>query len=268
MNELMRSCAMGLILSLFSSPLPEVQKEPVAYLYNGVILPALPEWDRETYPYLVIDYFSGDAYACHEVPTAQKTFMPTIKLQAPYLHSKLYTDYAQTHEYWQEWVEMQEDGSFSRMATYVLSSCDILYESDGSVYASASPILTPTPMHLPITLFDGTVTTEQDENASHPVAQLNDLQYSVAVGDTLRITYDGNMTTHTIKADLYEEGDDTVNDAWVGNPALHPYAELGSDDGDDMLIYSFARNTVSWYGYLATRAEGAHSLKIELIAIV
>ena len=46
MNGKMRSSVMGLILSLFSSPLPEVQKEPVAYLYNGVRLPALPEWDN------------------------------------------------------------------------------------------------------------------------------------------------------------------------------------------------------------------------------
>ena len=29
---------------------------PIAYLYNGVQLPALPEWDKETYPY---------AYICH-----------------------------------------------------------------------------------------------------------------------------------------------------------------------------------------------------------
>lgn len=54
MNGKMRSSAMGLILSLFSSPLPEVQKEPVAYLYNGVRLPKLPEWDREKYPYAYI----------------------------------------------------------------------------------------------------------------------------------------------------------------------------------------------------------------------
>lgn len=27
--------------------------EPVAYLYNGVRLPKLPEWDRNTYPYAV-----------------------------------------------------------------------------------------------------------------------------------------------------------------------------------------------------------------------
>ena len=59
MNEKMRSSVMGLILGQFSSPLPEVQKEPVAYLYNGVRLPALPEWDREKYPFAVIWYTPG-----------------------------------------------------------------------------------------------------------------------------------------------------------------------------------------------------------------
>lgn len=54
MNEKMRSCVMGLILGQFSSPLSMAQKEPVAYLYNGVRLPKLPEWDRETYPYALI----------------------------------------------------------------------------------------------------------------------------------------------------------------------------------------------------------------------
>lgn len=29
-------------------------REPVAYLYNGVRLPKLPEWDKEAYPYAVI----------------------------------------------------------------------------------------------------------------------------------------------------------------------------------------------------------------------
>lgn len=57
MTRNMRSCVMGLILGQFSSPLPAVQREPVAYLYNGVRLPKLPEWNREKHPYaLLIDW--------------------------------------------------------------------------------------------------------------------------------------------------------------------------------------------------------------------
>lgn len=31
-----------------------VEKQPIAYLFNGVQMPPLPEWDREMYPYAAI----------------------------------------------------------------------------------------------------------------------------------------------------------------------------------------------------------------------
>ncbi len=34
-------------------------KEPIAYLYNGVRLQPLPEWDKETYPYATISQGFG-----------------------------------------------------------------------------------------------------------------------------------------------------------------------------------------------------------------
>ena len=40
----------GIILERLS----RTSRTPVAYLYNGVRLPALPEWDREAYPFAVI----------------------------------------------------------------------------------------------------------------------------------------------------------------------------------------------------------------------
>lgn len=39
------------------------QKEPVAYLYNGVKLPPLPEWDKTKYPYAYIALHTGRQYA-------------------------------------------------------------------------------------------------------------------------------------------------------------------------------------------------------------
>ena len=35
--------------------------EPIAYLYNGVRLPALPEWDKTVYPYAVIGWLYKDS---------------------------------------------------------------------------------------------------------------------------------------------------------------------------------------------------------------
>lgn len=44
----------GLALGLTGAPLPIGGREPVAYLYNRVRLPPLPEWDKEAYPYAFI----------------------------------------------------------------------------------------------------------------------------------------------------------------------------------------------------------------------
>lgn len=38
------------------------EKEPIAYLYNGVQLPPLPEWDKETYPYCIITAIGAKYY--------------------------------------------------------------------------------------------------------------------------------------------------------------------------------------------------------------
>lgn len=66
MTDKMRSFAAGVIMGLCGKalPIPGSKREPVAYLYNGVRLPGLPEWDRETYPYAVIvqNNLSGDYF--------------------------------------------------------------------------------------------------------------------------------------------------------------------------------------------------------------
>ena len=50
----------GIILALVSPPIPHVvRKQPIAYSYNGVILPKLPEWDKTVYPYAVIGKVSN-----------------------------------------------------------------------------------------------------------------------------------------------------------------------------------------------------------------
>ena len=60
----------GIILALVSPPIPHVVKrEPIAYSYNGVILPKLPEWDREKYPYAVIGLLDGVYYFTYHYTT-------------------------------------------------------------------------------------------------------------------------------------------------------------------------------------------------------
>ncbi len=44
----------GFAIGLCGKPLPIIKKTPIGYSYNGVVLPELPEWDKETYPYAYI----------------------------------------------------------------------------------------------------------------------------------------------------------------------------------------------------------------------
>ena len=37
-------------------PTPPTDPAPTTYLYNGIELPALPEWDKQTYPYAFIEH--------------------------------------------------------------------------------------------------------------------------------------------------------------------------------------------------------------------
>jgi len=63
----------GLILGLASPPIPHVVRIPTAYSYNGTVLPKLPEWDRETYPYAFIAQISSSYRLIASVYPVRKT---------------------------------------------------------------------------------------------------------------------------------------------------------------------------------------------------
>ena len=131
MNELMRSSVMGLLLGQFSSPLPISQKEPVAYLYNGVRLPALPEWDRETYPYAVI---IGEGYLW------VTSVIPTVGYGATDISGKHEVYSAQDGKY----VKTSEGDKANNInALPIWGSVDIYYDdyvpdAGGTVFLAAS----------------------------------------------------------------------------------------------------------------------------------
>ena len=55
----LRSWLTGFALGFSVKPLPlSTGKTPIAYSYNGTVLPKLPEWDKTVYPYAVIDPWS------------------------------------------------------------------------------------------------------------------------------------------------------------------------------------------------------------------
>lgn len=51
-------------------------RKPTAYLYNGIRLPALPEWDRGVYPYAVI--FMGDSGKAELYASSVPQYVTTI----------------------------------------------------------------------------------------------------------------------------------------------------------------------------------------------
>lgn len=76
MTDQMKSFVKGTLLGLVSRAEFPQGKEPVAYLYNRVRLPKLPEWDRVAYPYAMI--FDCETY--EDLGTgANLALLPEIK---------------------------------------------------------------------------------------------------------------------------------------------------------------------------------------------
>lgn len=115
-------------------------KTPVAYLYNGVQLPALPEWDRETYPYIFMDkrkpLYSDATYYLTMVASP---FTKTTKDGAVvinYTLPRLGCYYKLSEGVWSAVSEYTNGGTITN-PTSVWSNHDILDEN-GTVYLAAS----------------------------------------------------------------------------------------------------------------------------------
>lgn len=122
-------------------------KEPIAYLYNGVQLPKLPEWDRVAYPYAVI---------VEKTPIGLRDTIATLycyPLPMTYRNGRferdtetIYVAYSigKSDVTWDEPIYYDEEHASSYLAyTPFWSNFDILNE-DGTLYLAASE---PTPVY-------------------------------------------------------------------------------------------------------------------------
>ena len=109
-------------------------REPIAYSYNGTVLPPLPEWDKEVYPYAYITYKSS----LFRLLTLSK------KKHAYSVTSCLFSSEIDT---WLVW-ELQ-DGTWEAINPYmniapvIWSNTDIYYKDNvedvgGTIYLTAS----------------------------------------------------------------------------------------------------------------------------------
>ena len=138
MTREMRDYVKGLILGRFSSPLPSTpaQREPVAYLYNGVRLPKLPEWeyDESVYKYLMIRKHKT-LETVHWIVGSEKPIY--VKSGIAYVEAnRMLIRHASPNTEWYA-PTVGHDASEYDAAKLVWANHDIL-NSDGSVYLAAS----------------------------------------------------------------------------------------------------------------------------------
>lgn len=154
----------GLAISAACHVLParKVFREPIAYSYNGVILPKLPEWDREAYPYAVIyNRFmginilhvssskwigTGEPFFAYDEPFGEKTVN-----ESPCLRFEIKYEYEGNRviEYWGDtdadlltqlgqMVDTDGDGFVDRGAESAYWSNHDIIGADGTVLIAAS----------------------------------------------------------------------------------------------------------------------------------
>lgn len=129
------------------------------YLYNGVELPALPEWDKEKYPYAVIFRNSGDKYILWAMPV-EGVYRKDATIAIPKIYDNVVYfaykegDYVRAEivdDAWESSIETRLnflqipldklDGSI--VSTIIWTNHDIISNTDGSVYFATS---TPVPV--------------------------------------------------------------------------------------------------------------------------
>lgn len=141
----LKSWLIGFALGLCGKPLPFAKKTPIGYSYNGVVLPALPEWDREGYPYAVIMDLKSATNATSDFIV---WFLDNpIVFRGSYLSyaNGINDGYAQNYIYNNGdsgWVLNEEKTDFwddlSLSGDLVWTNTDILSEADGTVYLATS----------------------------------------------------------------------------------------------------------------------------------
>lgn len=115
------------------------------YSYNGTVLPALPEWDKETYPYAVI----WQAQIFHLVETLiVSAEPPTVDGSSVHFGDCLLF----SQSVYDEWEDSEEETDLTYTIDTTRNSAPIwcnsdLKNTDGTVYLSASE---PVPVYEPI----------------------------------------------------------------------------------------------------------------------
>lgn len=147
MTDKMKSFLKGLIFGLVGTG-RLIGKDPVAYLYNGVQLPALPEWDRGAYPYAYMHGWGGSIengnnlwfYAYTDYPLERTELVAGAVFQVPLIPNLHRVGSYLSDGVWSEMAEsISEEGTGA--AGYVFwSNFDILNDADEVIQPASEPV--------------------------------------------------------------------------------------------------------------------------------
>lgn len=135
----------GFVSGLAGEPRLSSLKEqtPTAYLYNGVRLPPLPEWDKEAYPYAIMEHTKSASYNIAYVTVAAQLTTEIIFTgeivrvhgKSSYYHMSWYDEDGFPVQ-WDEPVVSENDYN-TPLSSIMWSNFDI-YHQDGTIYLAAS----------------------------------------------------------------------------------------------------------------------------------
>ena len=152
------------------------------FLYNGIALPPLPEWDKAAYPYAVMQYVPDSVnqyhhfvYCCEQRPEWKSSYGAwAVRVKGGYLSTK-YTE--EDTDNWTDFEAYTNPSAISEDRVW-WTNFDVLNAEDGSVYFAAS---------YPIDAETGEEITIYEPNHV-PVPQLNPaaLMQGYMVGQAIR----------------------------------------------------------------------------------
>ena len=151
MNEIMRRFVKGLIMErnsvvgsismavMLAGKHTQEEQTPVAYLYNGVRLPKLPEWDKTVYPYAyMVRYYQDETTRTVELWVSQSemvyefTFTASYWLKSP----SVFFGYDIESDAWKVPIEHPDGTSFG-LYDIIWANTDF-YRTDGTIVIGAS----------------------------------------------------------------------------------------------------------------------------------
>ena len=229
----------------------EVKRKIAAYLYNGVKLPPLPEYDATAYPYAIICPINSTSYQLFvfsEKPFADDDAGLNISARWGSCDTLL-------KEYvWSDLAYSESD--YSGAWSPIWSNFDFCHEDGTIICAESEPVKSEWD-YVIATLYDGDATTADNGSGIYVSDNLtSENAASIKKSNAYRVTIDGITT-------ILDVGGSSGN-YYLGNPHLC-YDSEEDNGGSWFLRAGYVYSTKSYYYLLYTREPGTYKVKLESV---